>query len=46
MVAEEVPADRFVDLDVALAEIQERDERAQLLGIGGGQHATTTRSAS
>jgi energy-coupling factor transporter ATP-binding protein EcfA2 len=37
VVTEEVPAYRFVDLDVALAEIQERDERAQLLGIGGGE---------
>ena len=34
VVTEEVPSYRFVDLDVALAEIQERDERAQLLGIG------------
>jgi hypothetical protein len=37
VVTEEVPAYRFVDLDVALAEIQQRDERAQLLGIGGGE---------
>jgi DNA polymerase III delta prime subunit len=37
VVGEEVPAYRFVDLDVALAEIQDRDERAQLLGIGGGE---------
>jgi DNA polymerase III delta prime subunit len=37
VVTEEVPAYRFVDLDVALTEIQERDERAQLLGIGGGE---------
>ncbi|MEV6842443.1 ATP-binding protein [Actinoplanes sp. NPDC051411] len=36
VVTEEVPAYRFVDLDVALAEVQDRDERAQLLGIGGG----------
>jgi len=32
VVTEEVPAYRFVDLDVALAEIQERDQQAQLLG--------------
>lgn len=37
VVTEEVPAYRFVDLDVALTEIQDRDERAQLLGIGGGE---------
>lgn len=37
VVSEEVPAYRFVDLDVALTEIQERDEQAQLLGIGGGE---------
>ncbi len=37
VVTEEAPAYRFVDLDVALAEIQDRDERAQLLGIGGGE---------
>ena len=37
VVTGEVPTYRFVDLDVALAEIQERDERAQLLGIGGGE---------
>jgi hypothetical protein len=37
VVGEEVPAYRFVDLDVALAEIQDRDERAQLVGIGGGE---------
>jgi DNA polymerase III delta prime subunit len=36
VVTEEVAAYRFVDLDVALAEVQNRDERAQLLGIGGG----------
>ena len=37
VVSEEVPAYRFVDLDVALAEVQGRDERARLLGIGGGE---------
>src|SRR3954452_22865972 len=37
VVTEEVPAYRFVDLDVALTELQARDERAQLLGIGGGE---------
>src|SRR3954452_3341432 len=37
VVTEEVPAYRFVDLDIALTEIQQRDERAQLLGIGGGE---------
>ncbi|MET8152443.1 AAA family ATPase [Actinoplanes sp. NPDC049668] len=37
VVIEEMPAYRFVDLDVALAELQERDERAQLLGVGGGE---------
>ena len=37
VVSEEVPAYRFVDLDVALAEVQARDEQAQLLGIGGGE---------
>jgi ATPase family protein associated with various cellular activities (AAA) len=37
VVIEEVPEYRFVDLDLALTEIQERDERAQLLGMGGGE---------
>jgi hypothetical protein len=37
VVSEEVPAYRFVDLDVALAELQARDEGARLLGIGGGE---------
>lgn len=37
VVTEEVPAYRFVDLDIALADIQQRDEQAQLLGIGGGE---------
>jgi len=37
VVGEEFPAYRFVDLDVALTEIQDRDESAQLLGIGGGE---------
>ncbi|MGK5683356.1 AAA family ATPase [Actinoplanes sp. URMC 104] len=37
VVTEEVPAYRFVDLDGALAEIQQRDQHARLLGIGGGE---------
>jgi len=37
VVTEEVATYRFVDLDVALTEIQDRDQRAQLLGIGGGE---------
>ena len=37
VVTEEAPAYRFVDLDVALTEIQERDPHARLLGIGGGE---------
>ncbi|GAA1618858.1 AAA family ATPase [Actinoplanes couchii] len=32
-----MPGYRFVDLDVALAEIQDRGGPAQLLGIGGGE---------
>nr|BFE74130.1 hypothetical protein GCM10020092_074310 [Actinoplanes digitatis] len=37
VVGEEMPAYRFVDLDIALAELQDRDGEAQLLGIGGGE---------
>jgi hypothetical protein len=37
VVTEEVPAHRYVDLDVALEEMQRRGERQQVLGIGGGQ---------
>jgi hypothetical protein len=37
VVTEEVPGHRYVDLDVALEEVQRRGESQQLLGIGGGQ---------
>jgi hypothetical protein len=37
VVTVEVPAHRYVDLDVALEEMQRRGERQQVLGIGGGQ---------
>jgi ATPase family associated with various cellular activities (AAA) len=37
VVTEDVPAHRYVDLDVALEEVQRCGERQQLLGIGGGQ---------
>lgn len=36
VVAEEIPAHLFVDLDIALDELQQRGERQQLVGIGGG----------
>ncbi|RSM53856.1 AAA family ATPase [Actinoplanes sp. ATCC 53533] len=37
VVSEEIPAYRFVDLDVALAEVEQRGGPGQLLGIGGGE---------
>lgn len=37
VVTEELPSHLFVDLDVALAELQESSPRHRLLGIGGGQ---------
>jgi ATP-dependent 26S proteasome regulatory subunit len=37
IIAEEIPAHLFVDLDVALSDIQDEDGEQQLLGIGGGQ---------
>ncbi|MEU4421811.1 ATP-binding protein [Actinoplanes sp. NPDC024001] len=37
VVTEEIPAHLFVDLDVALAEVQERSAEHRLLGIGGGE---------
>jgi DNA polymerase III delta prime subunit len=37
VVAEEIPTYLFVDLDLALDEIQQRSASHQLVGIGGGQ---------
>ena len=37
VVTEEIPAYLFVDLDIALDEIQQRSARHELVGIGGGQ---------
>ncbi|BFU43300.1 AAA family ATPase [Krasilnikovia sp. MM14-A1004] len=37
VVTEEIPAHLFVDLDIALAEIQERGPGHRLVGIGGGE---------
>ena len=37
VVTEEVPAHRYVDLDVALEEVQRHGESQQMLGVGGGQ---------
>jgi hypothetical protein len=37
VLTEEIPAHRYVDLDVALAEVQRRGEPQRSLGIGGGQ---------
>jgi hypothetical protein len=37
VVTEEIPAHRYVDLDVALEELQRRGEEPRVLGIGGGQ---------
>ncbi len=37
VVTEEIPSHLFIDLDVALSEIQLRSETHQVLGIGGGQ---------
>ena len=37
VISEEVPAHQFVDLDIALAEIQERSGDGRVLGVGGGQ---------
>jgi DNA polymerase III delta prime subunit len=37
VVTDEVPAHLFVDLDLALAEVQERSGSPRVLGIGGGE---------
>ena len=37
VVTEEVPAHLFVDLDVALAEVQQRAPDQRIIGIGGGE---------
>ncbi|MBG0567319.1 AAA family ATPase [Actinoplanes aureus] len=37
VVTEEIPAHLFVDLDVALAEVQDAAPEHRLLGVGGGQ---------
>jgi ATP-dependent 26S proteasome regulatory subunit len=37
IITEEIPAHLFVDLDIALSDIQDRGGDRQLLGIGGGQ---------
>ncbi|GIE98855.1 AAA family ATPase [Paractinoplanes rishiriensis] len=37
VVSEDVPAYRFVDLDIALGEIERRGDRHDLVGIGGGE---------
>lgn len=43
VVTEEIPSHLFIDLDVALSEIQLRSETHQVLGIGGGSSGGTTR---
>jgi DNA polymerase III delta prime subunit len=37
VVTEDVPAHRFVDLDLALEQLQTLDDDAELVGVGGGQ---------
>jgi hypothetical protein len=37
VVTEDVPAQLFVDLDIALSEVQQRAEGNQLIGLGGGE---------
>jgi hypothetical protein len=37
VVTEDVPAQLFVDLDIALSEVQQRADGYQLIGIGGGE---------
>jgi DNA polymerase III delta prime subunit len=37
VVSEDVPLYRYVDLDIALAELQEHGGRSQLIGVGGGE---------
>ncbi len=37
VVTEEIPAHRYVDLDVALEEVQRRADSQRVLGIGGGE---------
>jgi hypothetical protein len=37
VVTEDVPAQLFVELDIALSEVQQRAEGNQLVGIGGGE---------
>ena len=37
VVSEDVPVYRFVDLDIALSQIAEGSENAQLVGVGGGE---------
>ncbi|GAB3533764.1 AAA family ATPase [Arthrobacter tecti] len=36
-VSEEIPAHRFVDVDIAVDEISGRDPERRLIGVGGGQ---------
>jgi ATP-dependent 26S proteasome regulatory subunit len=37
VVTEDIPAQLFVDLDIALSELQHRADNHQLIGIGGGE---------
>jgi hypothetical protein len=37
VVTEDIPAQLFVDLDIALSEVQQRADGHQLIGVGGGE---------
>ncbi|MEV8516805.1 ATP-binding protein [Dactylosporangium sp. NPDC051484] len=37
VITEDVPAQLFVDLDIALSEVQQRAEHHRLVGVGGGE---------